>query len=190
MDGLTTSLAAQRAIETFTKGPDREPGVTPESRTDNGSGFVSKEFRVVLKENGLTHQRIQPHCPEQNGLIERFYRAIQEDLEGDELSKYVATERVMARLVHRYNHERLQSASGVSSALGVLPGQPAGAIRATAGQAVPSSAPSPGAKPRTASGNLTTRRRGDHYFRLRSVCPTSVETLQNWLLLLIFIFYI
>jgi transposase InsO family protein len=112
MDGLTTSLAAQRAIETLPKGPDGQPVVTPEVRTDNGSGFVSKEFRVVLKENGLTHQRIQPHCHEQKGLIERFYRTVREGLEGEELSNYVAAERIMARLVHRYNHERLHSALG------------------------------------------------------------------------------
>jgi hypothetical protein len=37
---------------------------------------------VLLKENGLTHQRIQPHCPEVNGPIEWFYRAIREILEG------------------------------------------------------------------------------------------------------------
>jgi putative transposase len=112
MDGLTSSLAAQRVIETLPKGDDGLPRVTPEIRTDNGSGFISQEFHVVLKENGLGHHRIQPHCPEENGLIERFYRTVREDLEGEELADYVAAERVMDRLVRRYNHERLHSALG------------------------------------------------------------------------------
>ena len=112
MDGLTSSLAAQRAIETLPRADDGRPPVTPEIRTDNGSGFISQEFHVVLKENGLGHHRIQPRCPEENGLIERFYRTVREGLEGEELADYVAAERVMDRLARRYNHERLHSALG------------------------------------------------------------------------------
>ena len=58
MDGLSTSLAAQRAIETLPQGPDKRPLVAREIRSDNGSGYISKEFRVVLTETGLTHCRI------------------------------------------------------------------------------------------------------------------------------------
>ena len=35
----------------------------PEIRSDNGSGYISKEFKIVLQENGLGHHRIKPHCP-------------------------------------------------------------------------------------------------------------------------------
>jgi transposase InsO family protein len=48
MDGLSVSLAAQKAIETLPKGSDGMPVVTPEIRSDNGSCYISKEFRVVL----------------------------------------------------------------------------------------------------------------------------------------------
>ena len=112
MDGLSTSLAAQRAIETLPKGPDGRPLITPEIRSDNGSGYISQEFRVVLRENGLTHRRIQPHCPEENGLMERAHRTLRESLEGEELSNYLELERVLARLRRRYNQERLHSALG------------------------------------------------------------------------------
>jgi putative transposase len=112
MDGLSTSLAAQRAIETLPTGPDGKPLTTPEIRSDNGSGYISKEFRVVLKENGLTHRRIQPHCPEENGLMERANRTLREGLEGEELSNHLELERVLARLRRRYNEERLHSALG------------------------------------------------------------------------------
>ena len=112
MDGQSVSLAAQTAIETLPKGPDGKPLVTPEIRSDNGSCYVSKEFRVVLAENGLGHHRIQPHCPEENGIIERANRTLREELEGEELTDLLMADRVLARLVHRYNTERLHSALG------------------------------------------------------------------------------
>jgi transposase InsO family protein len=112
MDGLSVSLAAQGAIDTLPKDPGGQPVIAPEIRSDNGSGYISKEFRAVLTENGLTHQRIQPHCPEENGLIERANRTMRESLEGEELTDYLTAIRVMARLVKRYNEERLHRALG------------------------------------------------------------------------------
>jgi putative transposase len=112
MDGLTVSLAAQKAIETLPKSLDGKPLVMPEIRSDNGSCYVSKEFRVVLQENGLGHHRIQPHCPEENGLMERANRTLRESLEGEDLTDLLTAERVIARLVRRYNEERLHSALG------------------------------------------------------------------------------
>jgi putative transposase len=112
MDGITVSLAAQAAIDTLPKGADGRPVVAPEVRTDNGSGFVAREFRGVLTENGLGHHRITPHCPEENGLIERAYRTLREQLDGEELTDLLAAERVLRRVVRRYNEERLHSAIG------------------------------------------------------------------------------
>ena len=37
---------------------------------DRSSCYISKEFRVALQENGLSHHRIRPHCPDENGLME------------------------------------------------------------------------------------------------------------------------
>jgi hypothetical protein len=31
---------------------------------------MRKKFKLVLKVNGLDQQRIKPHCPEENGVIE------------------------------------------------------------------------------------------------------------------------
>ena len=112
MDGLTVCTAAQKAIETLPKGPGGEWAATPEIRSDNGSCYISKEFRVVLQENGLGHHRIQPHCPEENGLIERANRTIREALDGEDLTDLLTADRAMSRLVRRYNEERLHSALG------------------------------------------------------------------------------
>jgi putative transposase len=112
MDGVTISLAAQKAIDTLAKGADGQPLEKPMIRSDNGSGYVSKEFKIVLKENGLDHQRIKPHCPEENGVIERSNRTIREGLEGEELTNLLQAEGVMKRIIKRYNEERLHSALG------------------------------------------------------------------------------
>lgn len=112
MDGLTVSRAAQAAIDTLAKGEDGQPVDKPEIRSDNGSGYISKEFKMVLKENGLGHHRIKPHCPEENGLIERMHRTLREELDGEALSDLLAAEKVFARVVRRYNEQRLHSALG------------------------------------------------------------------------------
>ena len=112
MDGLTVSLAAQAAIDKLPKGSDGLPVERPMIRSDNGSGYVSQEFRVVLKENGLDHQRIKPHCPEENGVMERANRTFREHLDGEELHDLVQAQAVFARIIRRYNEERLHSALG------------------------------------------------------------------------------
>jgi transposase InsO family protein len=112
MDGPTVSLEAQTALEKLARGQDGRPARLPEIRSDNGSGYIAKEFRDVLGEWGLTHQRIKPHCPEENGLMERANRTLREALEGEELTDLLQAREVLARIVRRYNEERLHSALG------------------------------------------------------------------------------
>jgi putative transposase len=112
MDGLTISTAAQAAIDTLPKGTDGQLVAKPEIRSDNGSGYISREFKTVLQENGLGHHRIRPHCPEENGLIERVHRTLREELEGEALTNLLEAEKVLGRIVKRYNEERYHSALG------------------------------------------------------------------------------
>gem|GEM_PF-755427 len=113
MDGLSVSAAAQEAIEALPRGADGKPSAPPEIRSDNGSCYVSKEFRLVLTENGLSHRRIRPHCPEENGLMERANRTLREGWDGEEEpSNLLEAKAAMARIVRRYNETRLHSALG------------------------------------------------------------------------------
>jgi putative transposase len=125
MDGKTVSLAAQAAIERLPKGADGQPAARPVIQSDNGSGYVSREFLVVLKENGLGHHRIRPHCPEENGTMERAYRTLREALEGEELTNYMQAQEVLAKVVRWYNEERLHSALGYLPPVVYYRGQPA-----------------------------------------------------------------
>jgi hypothetical protein len=90
-----------------------------------GRVYYSKEFRVVLQENGLSHHRIQPRCPEANGWIERANRTLREGLDGEELTDLLSAERAIARLVRRYNEERLHSALGYLPPWEYYRGEPA-----------------------------------------------------------------
>ena len=126
MEGGTVGIEAQAAIEKFLQGRGGElpePGM-PRVRSDNGSCYISREFRGVLDEHRLGHQRIKPHCPEENGVIERSNRTLREALEGEELRDLYQARDVIARIVHWYNTERLHSALGYLRPIDYYRGEP------------------------------------------------------------------
>ena len=112
MDGHSISVAAQRAIETLPAGEDGKPAVKPTIRSDNGSGYVSGEFVGLLSHHELTHHRIRPHCPEENGVQERFNRTLREAMEDHDLAGRYDTEEVIGSLIDHYNAVRLHSSLG------------------------------------------------------------------------------
>lgn len=112
MDGRSISLAAQRALETLPHSREGKVLTQPVIRSDNGSGYISKEFGGLLGYHGLTHHRIRPHCPEENGVVERCNRTLREAIEGHDLTGRYDSERVIDSIVTHYNHQRLHSALG------------------------------------------------------------------------------
>jgi putative transposase len=127
MDGITVSIEAQGAIEQFLRerGAEIPPGGMPRVRSDNGSCYISREFRGVLDEHRLGHQRIKPHCPEENGIIERSNRTLREALDGEELSDLWQARDAIRRIIDWYNRERLHSALGYLRPIDYYRGDPA-----------------------------------------------------------------
>jgi len=112
MDGVTVSLAAQAALETLPTDEEGKLKEKPVIRSDNGSCYISREFGGVLGEHGLNHRRITPHCPEENGTMERANRTIDEALEGEDLENYLDGVKVLDKIIRWYNEKRLHSALG------------------------------------------------------------------------------
>ena len=78
----------------------------------------------MLDEHELSHRRIKPHCPEENGLMERANRTLGEALEGEELTDYLQAVKVIARMIRWYNEERLHSALGFLRPVDYYRGKP------------------------------------------------------------------
>jgi putative transposase len=113
MDGSSVSLAAQGAIETLPRDARGELMERPEIRSDNGSGYLSKEFRQVLEEHRLSHVKIKPSCPEENGVMERSNRTVREAWEREIPAEDVESAVKLLKKIQRwYNEERLHSALG------------------------------------------------------------------------------
>ncbi|CAI7892177.1 unnamed protein product [Closterium sp. NIES-54] len=51
-------------------------------RTDRGGEFLSKEFSLCLKKNGIRHSLTMPYSPAMNGIAERTNRTITETARG------------------------------------------------------------------------------------------------------------
>jgi len=103
MDGNSVSLAALTAINKL------DNGKKPIIQTDNGSGYISYDFKMVLNKNGVGHHRIHPHCPEENGIVERVNRTIKEASIDYEFKNLAHARSVINEIVRYYNEERLHS---------------------------------------------------------------------------------
>ena len=107
--GATAVGVLERAVAWFA---DR--GVTVERvLSDNGSAYISHDWRKACTNLGITHKRTRPYRPQTNGKIERFHRTL-----GDGWAYarfYDSTEARNSRLpswLHFYNHHRAHSALG------------------------------------------------------------------------------
>ena len=74
----STAVAAleQALITRFgTLGKVKEPFLL---RSDNGLVFTSRDYTRLVAGYGLKQEFITPHCPQQNGMVERVFRTLKE----------------------------------------------------------------------------------------------------------------
>jgi putative transposase len=134
MGGVSVGTAAQAALDEAQnswKEEEEEKNSLegkkmgpPEIRSDNGSCYISREFREVMAQNGLSHQRIKPHCPEENGLVERSNRTLREALEQTEFTDRQQAEEALKKIIDWYNGQRLHRALGYLRPVDYYRGQP------------------------------------------------------------------
>jgi len=104
MEEYHVELTIQRAIEKF-------PGNSPRLISDNGSQFISGDFRKFLREVGLDHVRTSVRYPQSNGKIERFHRTLKDEcLSRQSLIDLDDARKQVAAYIANYNTKRLHSA--------------------------------------------------------------------------------
>lgn len=90
----------------------------PVLRSDNGLVFQSRKFRATCHEYRLSQECITPYTPEQNGMIERFFRSMKEECAWQHnFRNFHEANRAISRWLSWYNHERPHQSLGYKSPL-------------------------------------------------------------------------
>ena len=85
-------------------------------RSDNGLIFQSRRFRGACRDYRLSQEFITPYTPQQNGIIERFFRTLKEECTWQHnFATYVEAKVAINRWIGWYNAERPHSALGYQS---------------------------------------------------------------------------
>ena len=85
-------------------------------RSDNGLVFGAKVFVSVVHRYGLEQEYITPYSPEQNGMIERFFRSLKEECVWQHsFPSFVEARRAVRRWIGWYNERRPHQALGYLS---------------------------------------------------------------------------
>ncbi|MDQ5851027.1 MAG: IS3 family transposase [Chloroflexota bacterium] len=110
---------AERAVEMACLarfGTLRPHGETPIIWSDNGVIFQSRRFREACRFYRLQQEFITPYTPEQNGMIERWFRSLKEECVWQHQFRTCAAARAaIARWIRWYNEERPHQALGYHS---------------------------------------------------------------------------
>ena len=106
METNDVEIVIQRALDTLPRGTPR-----PRIISDNGSQYVSAQFKVFLRDAGCAHSKARVRHPQSNGKIERWHKTIKgECVRRTALGDFDEARSVVGAYVVRYNTVRLHSA--------------------------------------------------------------------------------
>lgn len=110
---------AERALEEACLerfGTLRPGGATPVVRSDNGLIYQSRRFRAACRDYRLTQEFITPYTPEQNGIVERFFRSLKEECVWQHsFVSFEHARRELSAWIRWYNEARPHQALGYRS---------------------------------------------------------------------------
>jgi transposase InsO family protein len=121
---LMTDMS-KTSVEIFTqKTIDKYPGVEPMVIHDNGSQFISHDFKRILFENNCADVPTRLKHPETNGKAERFVGLIRsEALRPNSPAYYGEAMKVIKNFVDEYNHNRYHAGIGYLKPVDVFEGR-------------------------------------------------------------------
>ena len=94
----------------------RSSSKVPVVRSDNGLIFQSRRFRNACRFYRLRQEVITPYTPEQNGMIERWFRSLKEECVWQHQFRNFADARTaIQQWIQWYNEERPHQALGYCS---------------------------------------------------------------------------
>jgi putative transposase len=110
---------AERALENACLarfGTLRPSGPTPIVRSDNGLIFQSRRFRAACRDYRLRQEFITPYTPQQNGIVERFFRSVKEECVWQhQFRSFTDARRAIRTWIEWYNERRPHQALGYRS---------------------------------------------------------------------------
>lgn len=85
-------------------------------RSDNGLVFSSRHYTGTVRAYGLAQEFTTPYTPEQNGLVERFFRSLKEECIWQQRFESLGHARtVIGRWIRYYNEERPHQSLGYAA---------------------------------------------------------------------------
>ncbi|PJK02394.1 transposase [Lysobacteraceae bacterium NML71-0210] len=85
-------------------------------RSDNGLVFTSRDYTRLVRSYGLQQEFITPHCPQQNGMVERLIRTLKEQcVHRHRFESQQHAMRVLGDWIQFYNHRRPHQALGMKT---------------------------------------------------------------------------
>jgi len=76
-------------------------------RSDNGLVFTSRHYTALVRSYGLRQEFITPHCPQQNGMVERVIRTLKEQCTHRQRFESIQhASRAISDWITFYNHQR------------------------------------------------------------------------------------
>jgi transposase InsO family protein len=121
MESFDTQIVLWRACDKWLT-PDNL--LNPKLITDNGSQFLTSEFKEVLKTHMIEHIRTSVNHPQSNGKLERFHGTIKSE-KIREMPKFTLEQmkKEIDKWIYIYNHERLHSSLSYVTPMDVLNGR-------------------------------------------------------------------
>ena len=109
---LLTSMTGdtiKEATRTYLSECDRLP---LNIQSDNGSCFISQEYRSYLSKSDIKHHRIHPYCPNENAEIERYHRTLRDLIDPEDATDFDQLNQLVKEQINYYNYTRYHSAIG------------------------------------------------------------------------------
>jgi transposase InsO family protein len=117
MEEFDVEVVVQRALEKY---PEAKPRII----SDNGSQFISRDFKSFLGEKELTHVRTSVRYPQSNGKIESFHKTIKREcIRKKSLLDLKDARKIIDGYIEDYNCIRLHSSINYLSPRDVLEGR-------------------------------------------------------------------